>query len=434
MQQPTDPQEMARVGRRNFKALLTEGILFTMGMAFVDVHAVVPVFIYAYTQSSFMAGLAATLYTAASVVTELFIGPYVKRIKNVPRYVSVFAMLFRPLPLIMIPVLLLASSNWTKAVAFLVIYALLRGGDGLIYVSWNDLFGRSIDTRKRGLLLGYQQLFGGMGALLGGIMVKALLDHPGLTNDQRYAIIFSSSALVLCLSAAALFFARDIPHTVSKEKQNHRQYYRALPAYVRKNPVFGRVIIIRLLSTTANMIAPFVILFGQSHLALSTHQVSTLVYLQIIGGLVGGLIWGFVSSRYGHHRVIQLSQLTGLLLPVAILLLLLFPGPTLPVFLLWPLVMINGMNLNNWAGFMNYTIDVVPADERPVYLLISNLAIVPFSFLTILAGMLIDAIGYLPIFVASALAAALALGRSTKLTLPQGPYESQTVMPLPPAD
>ena len=92
------------------------------------------------------------------------------------------------------------------------------------------------------------------------------------------------------------------------------------------------------------------------------------------------------------------------------------------------------MNKNNWAGYMNNTIDVVPADERPVYLLISNLAIVPFSFLTILAGMLIDAIGYLPIFVGSALAAALALGRSTKLTLPQGPYESQTVMPLPPAD
>ena len=128
------------VCKRNYPAMLTEGIFFLMGFAFIDINAVIPVFIHSYTNSVFLAGLASTLYHASSFVMEILIGPYVKRIRNVPRYVSWLALLFRPLPLLMVPILFMNISPLIKVGSFLVMYALLRGGDGLIYISWGDLF------------------------------------------------------------------------------------------------------------------------------------------------------------------------------------------------------------------------------------------------------------------------------------------------------
>lgn len=419
------------VCKRNYPAMLTEGIFFLMGFAFIDINAVIPVFIHSYTNSVFLAGLASTLYHASSFVMEILIGPYVKRIRNVPRYVSWLALLFRPLPLLMVPILFMNISPLIKVGSFLVMYALLRGGDGLISISWGDLFGRTIPSEKRGLLMGYQQLLGGIASLLAGMVVKTVLDHPALIDDQRYAIIFSGSAVVLIISALALFFTRDLPHSIDTTKPNHWQYYREFPGHLKKNPIFANVVLIRVLSTTTHMVAPFIIIFGQQFFQLSSQEVSTLVYLQITGGLLGGFVWGRISKQFGHHRVIQVSMLTGFILSLTIILLMIAGPVRLPAGILWPLVVINGMNLNNWSGFINHTIDIASSEERTIYLMISNLVIFPFTFLTFIAGIMVESLGYLPIFIISTLAAAVAVWRGTKLNFPEGPSESLVVTPLP---
>ena len=94
-----------QVRKRNFYALILEGTFFFSGLAFIDVNAVIPVFIYTYTQSLKLAGLATTINLAASVITQILLGPYVKSIRNMPRYMTTIMFIFRPLPLLMIPVL-----------------------------------------------------------------------------------------------------------------------------------------------------------------------------------------------------------------------------------------------------------------------------------------------------------------------------------------
>lgn len=406
--------------KRNFFAMMMEGTFFFSGMSFVDVNAVVPLFIFAYTNSVALAGLATTLHFATSIIMQTLLGPYIKGIRNMPRFIIIIMILFRPLPFIMIPILFANLSPYLVVGIFLVIYGLLWGGDGLVTIPWMDLFGRTIEQQKRGPLLGYQQLLGGVGSLIAGFVVKTTLDHPNLNNDQRFAIIFGSAAFVLSLSILAMLPVRDLPRTVRTEKANHRHYYRQLPDVFKRNKIFQKVTVIRILASFTSMVAPFVILFNRQQFGLSASQVSTLVYIQIIGTLIGGVFWGRICSKLGNHRAILASQMIGLVITTLAIIFSLFSVTHLPVLLIWPMVIFNGLSMGSWIGFMNYTIDVASDEDRTDLLLLLNLINFPFTFLAFLAGLVAEYLGYLPIFIISALSSLLAIYLAAQLKTPFG--------------
>ncbi|MDI3310404.1 MAG: MFS transporter, partial [Thermoanaerobacterium sp.] len=210
---------------RNYYALMIEGTLFFTGLAFLDTNSVIPVFIHTFTQSLQLAGLASTMGSASSLLAQLFIGPYVHRIKNMPAFISTIMFLFRPLPLLMLPILMFFSNPYLVVWAFLLIYALLWASDGLIVVPWLDLFSRTIPDNQRGKLLGNQQLLGGIGGLIAGFIIKITLENAQLPTAQKYSILFGLSGVLLLLSAVAMTFVRDTPRN-SQKSANMLEYYR----------------------------------------------------------------------------------------------------------------------------------------------------------------------------------------------------------------
>lgn len=404
-----------QIRKRNFVALVAEGTFFYIGMAFIDVNAVIPVFIFTYTQSLKLAGLATTINLAASVICQTLVGPYIKSIKNVPAYITRLMFIFRPLTLMMVPVLFSSLDPLAIVLIFLGIYALLFGGDGLVVVPWTDLFGRTILQENRGKLLGYQQLFGGIGSLAAGFLIKFVLEYAGISNAVRYSIIFSCAAAALIVSALAMMLARDLPHPVSALPAKNWHYYAQMPACLKKNPAFVRLAVIKILSSFTGMIAPFLILYGKGLFDLDASQVSTLIYIQICGGLCGGILWGMVSSRFGNKYVIRTSLITGLLIPVYAISFILFTNLSFSWYLLLPLILANGMNMGSWVGFLNYTIDIVSEEDRTVYLLLSNLITFPLTILAFLAGIIADIAGFVPLFCISILSASTAVFLSRRL-------------------
>lgn len=408
-----------QIRKRNFFALIIEGTFFFTGLAFIDVNSVIPVFIFTYTHSLKLAGLATTINLAASIVTQTLVGPYVKSIHHMPAYISRIMLIFRPLPLLMVPVLFSGLSPMIIVVIFLVIYTLLFSGDGLILVPWTDLFGRTILPENRGKVLGLQQLFGGFGGLAAGFIIKSVLENTGITDATRYSIIFGCSALSFIVSSAAMLLTHDLPRRIEAKPTRNWHYYAGLPAYLKKNKDFRRLAAIRVLSSFTSMIAPFLILFGQGIFRLDVSQVSTLIYIQIAGGLLGGVLWGFISSRFGNKQVIFLSQLIGLAIPVGALICFLGGGLTIPWYLLWPLILANGANMGSWVGMLNYTIDIVEEEERTVYLLLSGMITFPLTGLAFLAGILADLTGFVPLFIISGLTAILGITLARGLKSPR---------------
>ena len=186
--------------------MLNDGRYAFTGLAFLDADRWYQFYPYIQWKHE-LSGLASTLRTASSFVAQLMIGPYIHKIKNLPAFISTIMFIFRPLFLIMVLILSLELSSDIIVWIFLFIYALLWASDGLVVVPWMDLLGRLVPGKRRGRLLGNQQLFGGIGSLIAGYIVKITLDNARLAETVKYSILFSLAGIVL--SSAVAMFVKD---------------------------------------------------------------------------------------------------------------------------------------------------------------------------------------------------------------------------------
>lgn len=413
----------AGLRRNNYWTFLLEGVTFVCATAFLDANAVIPVFIYGYSSSLQLAGLAATLCVAFPIIAQVIVGPFVDRLPNLPAYITRVMFLSRPLPLLMVPVLLGGLPAWATVLIFLVLYSLLWAGDGLVTVPWADLLARTIRPALRGHLLGMQQLVGGLGGLAAGYVIKAVLASPALTDAQRFSVLFGSAGLLLLVASVFFAFTRDLPRQPSTHRVHPIDYYRQIPRYFTGNRDFMKMAVVRVFASVATMVSPLIILFGKTTLGLSDARVSTLIYVQIVGNLLGGALWGNISRRAGNKAVIAGGQVVSLLVPALALGCLAWPGSALASGLLTAAVFINGTLKGNWLGFINYTMDLSCDSDRTVYLLLNSLIPFPLTFLSYLAGVVADGWGFAPLFVISAIGSVVAAVLSFRLRA--FPYEGE---------
>ncbi|NLX70544.1 MAG: MFS transporter [Clostridiales bacterium] len=405
-------------GKRNFYALLLEGTLFITGLAFLDADTVVSVFIHTFTGSLKLSGLASTLRTASSIIAQLLLGPYIRRIKNMPAFMSTIMFLFRPLCLIMVPILALKLDPNTTVWIFLFIYTLLWASDGLVVVPWTDLLGRLIPGKKRGRLLGNQQVLGGIGSLIAGYIVKTTLDNARLSEPEKYSMLFSLAGIVLLFSSVAMLFVKDTNTNTSRPPANMLEYYRKLPGYLKINKDYSRMLAVQLIGSFSAAVIPFIVLFGKGTFGLSPAQVSTMIYIQIIGSLIGGFFWGSVSQHMGNRYVILVSMIISCIIPSLGLISLGIHRTVSPLVVLVPMCLLAGINKGSWMGYTNYTIDVVDEENRPAYFVLTSLITFPTTFLAYLVGVMADAFGFVPLFIIHLSTAIIATGLALTLKSP----------------
>src|SRR5690349_9011254 len=118
--------------------MLAQGILFSIGIAFIDTNTVVPLFIERFTGRAELAGAAASLRLTTSLVTQFVVGMSVPRIRNLPRYIAVMMFAGYSLPFLMAPILMAGGSAPLVVGSLLAVVALLWVADGAIVIAWYD--------------------------------------------------------------------------------------------------------------------------------------------------------------------------------------------------------------------------------------------------------------------------------------------------------
>jgi MFS family permease len=128
--------------------------------------------------------------------------------------------------------------------------------------------------------------------------------------------------------------------------------------------------------------------------------------LQIAGRIVGAALWGFLGDRYGHHTGIR-GVAIAFSIPSLIALILATLSPAAvaaPAFGL--LFFVLGFALEGWPPFINYMLDIVEEQERPLYAGLMSVGFVPAALAPIVGGFLIRQWGY-PLLFGSATATAV---------------------------
>ncbi len=384
------------ISRNNFISIFVEGGFYFTGYTFFDVYVVIPVFVEALTGNLKFTGLAAALKLSLYMVPQLIMGLYTAGIKNVPRFLGWSGFLGRVCSFIVPLTLVLNLDASIKVLAVYFALSAASFADGLTHVPWLDILGRTIEPSKRGKLLGYQQLTGGLGGFAAGICIKTILAGNG-SFESKYASVFFIGAVIITISGLLLFTLKDIEREIKTCKDRVWDYFKSLHKYLFSNKSYLRLIATQIPANFSGLAAPLYILFAKTRFDLPNDTVSTLMFIQILGGLAGGVLWGNLSYKKGNKFTIQTGLVVNIITVSNALMLQLYdfhnPFPFTVV-----MVFSAGLLLGAWLGYTNYLLDIISDEQRPVYIAITSTILFPLTFTSLVGGVLADKAGFSPVF------------------------------------
>lgn len=287
-------------------------------------------------------------------------------------------------------------SPWLVIGSFFLWTLLFSLSGGLAGISYDDIIGKLVVKGKRGRLYAIKQFAGSLAAFGGGGIIARVFSVKSLPFPNNYALILSIGFVGLIVASIAFWFIKE---PVSPIKDDVRpsllSLLRRVPLILRENNDFFRLIVVENLSSFSLMMMPFYMIFAKDSFHIADIYIGRYLLFQVGGKIISNFLWGWIAGRFDSQRVVRSCILLGALIPlIAIGLSRLGPDLFSIVFLL-----IGFVHSGRRIGFEPYLLDIIPADERPVYLGIRGTLNVLVVILPFLGGVIIHFAGYFPVFV-----------------------------------
>ena len=314
---------------------------------------------------------------------------------------------------------LLAVKN--RALALGIFYVSLVGlafGDGFGGPPWMEIVAVTIPASRRSGLFGRMQAFGGVAAFSAGFVIQWLLGTT-VPYPYNYALTLFLGALFLAGSLLCMVFIKDPGTDTPHQVTSMQEHLRRLPSAFRSNRLFRQVIYTRLLMGAIYLALPFFAIHAQKDLGFAPSMVGLFVSAQMVGGVGGGPLWGYLGDNHGPRWVVRLVTvfffMTGVLALMARA--AFFSGITgLSLALYMVLYFCIGAAFGGtWIGFTNYVLDIAVPEQRATLVGLFNTISAPLTLLTMVGGWLLQATNYTWLFSVEAAIVVLAVASAWRL-------------------
>ncbi|MFW6006363.1 MAG: MFS transporter [Bacillota bacterium] len=393
----------SKISKKNYLFLLFEGICFNIGMVFFDGNTILPLLVEELTGSSILVGLLGMAPAFGMGVTSLIAGNYTRTLPYKKKFIVTFSSTGRlPLWILGLSLLLIPASNP-------ILWALLIIGiqysfwlaDGAVYTAWTDLIGKTVSEDIRGRFFSVTQLLGGGLAIFAGGLISKILNLEFVEFPKNYGLVITIGAL--CFTGSIIMFSRIRENKASlvSKKEKSLELLKNIPHYLKISKPFSQSIFILFLCTMGTISLPFYITYAKTGFGLAEKQVGIFISLRIIGKFVGGIIFGYIGDKYGHEKSIIIYGFSAFLPGLLALLI----NPSLSeniIFILFNIIyFFVGIQVGSWMVFMNYMIDLIPANQRTLFAGFLNVVRVPASFAPFIGGLIVSHWSYKPVFILS---------------------------------
>jgi MFS family permease len=239
-------------------------------------------------------------------------------------------------------------------------------------------------------------------------LIGLVLSDAGPPFPNNYALLFGVSGLLFAISIVPGLFFRELPGGAAVEQlPTVGDFVAHLGTVLRQDRPYRAFIVLRLFTSLFTMALPFYIGYATVELGLSSAvAVPVLLVMQTAGSLAGALIYTWLGGR-DNVLYIRLAMLCSALLPVSALLAgSVGPLPLYVGFFVSGLA--SGALL--FASYTNWVVGYAHADQRPIYVGLSNTAAAVFTlFAPFIAGTIAQELGYRSLFVVALVMALSAL-------------------------
>ena len=392
---------ITKTERRNLIGGLWHGAFLALGMALTQPTTVIAAFVAELTGSTVWVGGLSTVLTVAAALPQLFVAHWIEPRATKKPYL-LLAIYLRVASWAVLAVLVAtigAQRPDLLAWSLVGLLAVFYAGGGLGNIPYTDIIGKVIPASRRGTFFGGKQALAGPLSVGAALLVRQVLvqvDYPG-----NYALLFGLAAAGLAVASLGFWLIREPSREDAPGRpQPWREYWAQLAATARR---IKTLVIVQLLTGFSLMALPFYVVFAREHLGATPESVGWFLFAQVLGGVLGNLVWARLVDRTGVKTMLTVCAVSSAAAPLLAILL----GPWGWPGLLPTLFLAGAAFDGRQVGFQSALLELAPATERPTFAALNAVLVLPVALLPLLAGVLLQVVPYVALFIPTAVVVAL---------------------------
>lgn len=416
---------------RNFALGIVNGGTFIFAEALMSMDTVLTWFVQQLGGSNFLIGLVGPMRDAGWFLPQLFISHRLQREPlKIPLYRRAAAVRSVAWFVWTAATFVLAANYPALLLVFFVAFAVNALASGFAGLPFMEIVAKTIPPRRRGSYFGARIFAGSLLGLLASVLVAvALSEQNPLPFPQNVGVLFAISWVAAVIGMTAFGLVKE-PHSDVRDDgatfTAHMQRAARLP---RQNRNLRYLLIARVVILLSYVAGPFYSIFSINVLHAPVSIIGLYVGVRTIVALLINPVWSRLSDRRGNKLVMQLATATGVLM---IAWAVFAPSAAhrlnapeqLVAYLFVPVFALMGIyETGIGIGSVNLTLEVAPANDRAIYIGLTNTVLGVAYISTAVSGLIVDQIGYVGVF---ALGLGLLLIASWALWRMRDPREVET--------
>ena len=391
--------DVEKMAKHNYLVMILEGMVFYIGLSFLQTDTVVAQFIDLTAHSTALMGLAASISSICFLLGQVLCGAYIHRLRLQSQHMVQVGLASRGIMLILSAALALGLRGPAAAWLFLAFFAVFQLAYGIIGLCFTQIAARTLPVRKRGEMLGMQQTLCGILGIVTGIALQKLLTSA-LGEYAKFSIIFALAGGAMLISVAFLAQVQDTPHPWHPDQpiKTPKRYMEDLVPLFRVHRGVRQVALSRCLYAMVIITLPINFKFGQLY-GLTESQLAMLVYVPVAGRILAGLLWSQMSRLAGYPTMMMMGHALGLL--TALLNFAAYACAMTGRSVMLPLcaaMLVVSINSQAGNGYSQHMIAIVDEENRASYIVLLALISAPMALSSTLAGFIADSWGFLPVY------------------------------------
>ncbi len=398
--------------KRNFFAFIWHAFWLALAQTFAERNTVLPGLIILVGGSQIEVGILTAITVGVPIVSQLVFAGYLSQKK----YKKKFLLLG-----IYLRVGAFLGTVWTltkattltpsMVIAFVFIWMFIFSISGAFAgISYTDILGKSIkgETRKRFFVV--RQFLSSTGVLISALIVREFL--KGFAYPQNYIYMFIAASSLLFIASMGFIAIKERPTEKFRNERGFFQVVKFIPKLLREDIRFRNFIFLINFVQLPITLIPFFVVLAKNNFELTKSSIGNFLLFQIFGMIVSNLLWSKVVKKYSFKGVIKSAIVIEIFLPILALL----AGNSSSIYFFAIIFFIAGTAMSAFKiAYEGMFLEITNETNRAMYQGIKGSLNVTVAFFPLISGVLINYIGFFPIFIGASIVAAFALTLPKKI-------------------
>lgn len=388
---------MKGAGGRTYRAFLWHAGFLALATTFTDINTVMPSLIVRSGGTSFHLGVLTAIMVGVPILGQLLFASFLHLKARKTPYL-LLGINLRVLSLAAVGGVLWKAERFGPGALIASVFTLMfmfSLSGAFAGISYTDVLGKSLPEGQRKRFFVHRQVINSLAVLVSALAVREMLARLAFPDNYRW--LFLVAAGLLLIASLGFWFVGEDPAPSRSGGRGFLEALRSIPRCIREDDRLRHWITVTNLTGFGLTLMPFYVALARDEYGLTSGRVGTFLFVQIVGMILSNWLWSRVVERWGFAGVVAGCIACGAGLPLAAL--VLSRGSVyafLPVFFLMGVAM-----SARRIGFEGLFIEFTHDDNRALYKGIVGATSLTAALFPLMAGALIDAVGFGPVLLAA---------------------------------